>query len=132
MPLKIGVKELVQRAESEIDSIAAEDAIAAAGYDNVLFIDLRDVRELEREGKIPGAKHVPRGMLEFWIDPESPYHKTYFQEKLRFIFYCNLGWRSALATQSAQTMGLENVCHIRGGFEAWKAAGGTIQDLGKK
>jgi len=132
MTPKVGFKELVSRAEKEIETVSAADAIAVAGYEDVLFIDLRDVRELQREGKIPGAKHVPRGMLEFWIDPDSPYHKPFFQEPHRFIFYCNLGWRSALGTQAAQNMGLENACHIGGGFEAWKTAGGPVEQIEKK
>jgi rhodanese-related sulfurtransferase len=87
---------------------------------------------LWREGKIPGALHVPRGMLEFWIDPESPYHKPLFTEPRRFVFYCNLGWRSALAAHVAQTMGLADVCHIGGGFDAWCAAGGTTEPVVRK
>lgn len=129
MQIKIGFQELVQRAEAEIETISASEALAAAGEQETLFIDLRDIRELQREGKIPGARHVPRGMLEFWIDPQSPYHKPWFTEKRRFVFYCNLGWRSALAAQVAQQMGLEKVCHIGGGFEAWKEAGGGVEEL---
>lgn len=89
----------------------------AKGYLGHVFVDLRDIRELQREGKIPGAFHAPRGMLEFWVDPESPYH-------------CAGGWRSALAAQTAQRMGLEPVCHIEGGFKAWLEAGGAVEFLG--
>ncbi len=131
MQIKIGFKEMVRRAEAEIETISAAQALAAATREETLFVDLRDIRELQREGKIPGARHVPRGMLEFWIDPQSPYHKPLFTEERRFVFYCNLGWRSALATQVAQQMGLENACHIAGGFEAWKAAGGAVEELKK-
>lgn len=132
MALKIGYKELVARAEAEVEAIPAERAMALAAAPDVVFIDLRDVRELWREGKIPGAVHVPRGMLEFWIDPASPYHKPLFTEARRFVFYCNLGWRSALAAQVAQQMGLENICHIDGGFSAWAAAGGAVEPVVKK
>ena len=132
MSIKVGYQELVRQAEEVIETISVADALAAAGADNTVFIDLRDIRELQREGKIPGAKHIPRGMLEFWIDPQSPYHKPLFAEPRRFIFYCNLGWRSALAAQVAQQMGLENICHIDGGFEAWKKAGGAVEELAKK
>jgi rhodanese-related sulfurtransferase len=132
MQIKVGYLELVRRAEAEIKAITAQAALAAANHEETIFIDLRDIRELQREGKIPGAKHVPRGMLEFWIDPQSPYHKPLFTEPKRFIFYCNLGWRSALATQVAQQMGLENICHIAGGFEAWKRAGGAIEEMSQK
>ena len=127
MQIKVGYQELVRRAEAQIETIGAAEAIVAAGDEDTVFIDLRDIRELQREGKIPGARHIPRGMLEFWIDPQSPYHKPLFTEPKRFIFYCNLGWRSALAAQVAQQMGLENLCHIEGGFEAWKKAGGAVE-----
>lgn len=129
MQIKVGYQELVRRAEAEIETIGVQEALAAAGDPDAVFIDLRDIRELQREGKIPGAKHIPRGMLEFWIDPQSPYHKPLFAEPKRFIFYCNLGWRSALAAQVAQQMGLENLCHIGGGFEAWRKAGGAVEKL---
>jgi rhodanese-related sulfurtransferase len=132
MQLKIGYKELVARAEAEIETISAPAALALAGAPDIVFVDLRDIRELWREGKIPGAVHVPRGMLEFWIDPESPYHKPLFTEPKRFVFYCNLGWRSALAAQVARQMGLEDVCHIGGGFEAWCTAGGAVEPVVKK
>jgi len=132
MKIKVGYKELVARAEAEIETITAEEALALTGAPEVVFIDLRDVRELWREGKIPGAVHVPRGMLEFWIDPESPYHKPLFTESKRFVLYCNLGWRSALAAQVAQVMGLTNLCHIDGGFEAWRTAGGAVEAVVKK
>ena len=79
-----------------------------------MLVDLRDIRELHREGKVPGAFHCPRGMLEFWIDPSSPYHKPKFAEDKRFVFFCAAGWRSALAAQTAQRMGLKPVAHIRG------------------
>ncbi len=127
MTIKVGFKELVAQAEAQIETISVEQALSVAGGEDVVFVDLRDIRELQREGKIPGARHVPRGMLEFWIDPESPYHKPLFAENRRFVFYCNLGWRSALAAQTAGLMGLENVCHIGGGFDAWVKAGGPVE-----
>ena len=92
-----------------------------------MFVDLRDPRELEREGKIPGAFHCPRGMLEFWVDPESPYHKPVFASGKRFVFYCMSGWRSALSTKTVQDMGLPNVAHIAGGFNAWRKDGGDVE-----
>lgn len=93
----------------------------------MVFVDLRDIRELKREGGIPGAFHCPRGLLEFWIDPESPYHHKVFAEPKEFVFFCNLGWRSALAADIAQEMGLQT-SHIDGGFEAWKVAGGDVAE----
>jgi len=125
--MSIGYKELVAEAEERIESISADEALAVFSSTGVIFVDLRDVRELKREGKIPGAFHCPRGLLEFWIDPESQYHNKIFTEDKRFIFYCNLGWRSALAADIAQKMGLKNVCHIAGGFDAWKQAGGEVE-----
>ncbi len=126
--MSIGYKELVADAESRITTISAADALKFASSPDAVFVDLRDVRELKREGKIPGAFHCPRGLLEFWIDPESQYHNPVFAEDKKFVFYCNLGWRSALAADIAQKMGLADVCHIGGGFEAWKAAGGPVEN----
>ena len=127
---KVGYKELVKAAEAKIKIISAADAVDKLGSEDVVFVDLRDVRELKREGGIPGAFHCPRGLLEFWIDPESPYHHDVFAEPKEFVFFCNLGWRSALAADIAQQMGLIT-CHIDGGFEAWKAFGGEVTP-GKK
>jgi rhodanese-related sulfurtransferase len=128
MTQTIGYKQLVAEAEQRIKSISASEAIAESASPDVVFVDLRDVRELKREGKIPGAFHCPRGLLEFWIDPECTYHKPIFAEDKHFVFYCNLGWRSALATDIAQKMGLKEVCHIEGGFDAWKKAGGAVEE----
>ena len=121
-----GYKALVDAAEREVETLAIEDAIKLAGRTDVVLVDIRDIRELQREGKVPGAFHCPRGMLEFWIDPESPYHKPKFAEDKRFVFFCAGGLRSALAAQIAQRMGLKPVAHIQGGFGAWKTAGGPV------
>ena len=122
-----GFRAMIDAAEREIENLTAEQAIAQHGRDDATFIDLRDPRELEREGRMPGAFHCPRGMLEFWVDPESPYHKPVFAEDKRFIFFCAGGWRSALAAQTAQRMGLQPVAHIRGGFGAWRKANGPVE-----
>lgn len=122
---KVGYKALVDAAEARIRTISAPEAIDKLDSDDVVFVDLRDVRELRREGGIRDAFHCPRGLLEFWIDPESPYHHAEFAEPKEFVFFCNLGWRSALAADIAQQMGLKT-CHIDGGLEAWKASGGEI------
>jgi rhodanese-related sulfurtransferase len=124
--------QLVKAANAEIEAVGADEAIALHTDDDVVLVDLRDVRELAHDGKVPGCFHMPRGMLEFWIDPESPYFKKLFHEDKRFVFYCSKGWRSALATQTAQRMGLKRVCHIDGGFEAWRKAGGPIQSHEKR
>jgi rhodanese-related sulfurtransferase len=122
-----GYKALVDAAEREIETLPVEQAIKLAGRDDVVLVDIRDIRELQREGKVPGAFHCPRGMLEFWIDPQSPYHKPRFAEDKRFVFFCAGGLRSALAAQIAQRMGLKPVAHIQGGFGAWKKAGGPVE-----
>jgi rhodanese-related sulfurtransferase len=121
------VAELVAAAEREIETLPAHDAVALHGRDDVVFVDLRDIRELTREGRVPGAFHCPRGMLEFWIDPASKYHTPFFAQDKRFVFFCAAGQRSALATQAAQRMGLTPVAHIAGGFAAWKSAGGAVE-----
>ncbi len=122
-----GVKELVAEAEAEVESISAADAIALLDDPAVQFVDIRDIRELWRDGAVPGAHHAPRGMLEFWVDPESPYHRELFASDKRFIFFCAGGLRSALATQAVQRMGLAPVAHIAGGFAAWTEAGGPTE-----
>jgi rhodanese-related sulfurtransferase len=131
MPQKIthGFKQMLEEAEAEIETLPAADAVALQGREDTVLVDLRDPREREREGVIPGAFAVTRGMLEFWIDPESPYHKPVFAEDKRFVFFCAGGWRSALAAQTAQHMGLKPVAHIEGGFKAWREAGGPVEKL---
>jgi rhodanese-related sulfurtransferase len=121
-----GYRTLVDAAEREIETLSVAQALALHGHDDTVFIDIRDIRELNREGRMPGAFHCPRGMLEFWIDPESPYHKPVFAQDKKFVFFCAGGWRSALAAQAAQHMGLKPVAHINGGFGGWKKAGGPV------
>ncbi|WP_188972816.1 rhodanese-like domain-containing protein [Neoroseomonas lacus] len=125
--MKKGYKALLAEAEAVVETMPAEQALSLHGDDGVLFVDLRDPREIQREGRIPGAFSCPRGMLEFWIDPESPYAKPVFAEDKRFLFYCASGWRSALAARTAQEMGLEKVAHVGGGFTAWRNAGGAVE-----
>lgn len=121
-----GYKALVDDATKEITTLSIAEAQGLLADPEVVMVDLRDPRELEREGKMPGAFHCPRGMLEFWIDPDSPYHKPIFAEDKRFVFFCGGGWRSALAAKTAQDMGLKPVAHIDGGFSAWKKSGAPI------
>jgi rhodanese-related sulfurtransferase len=128
----VGFKQLIAAAECEIETLTVDAAKALLDDEGVLFVDLRDVREIWREGKIPGAIHAPRGMLEFWVDPESPYYREVFGSGKRFVFYCAAGWRSALATQQMQKMGLGPVCHIGGGFSDWKASGGPVEAVEKR
>ena len=119
-------RQLIDEANGVIETVPTAAAIALHGDEGVVFVDLRDPRELEREGMVPGAFHAPRGMLEFWIDPTSPYFKEVFGSGKRFVFYCQSGWRSALATKAVQEMGLAPVAHVEGGFRAWKDAGGPV------
>lgn len=121
--MKKGYKALVTEANAEIEAVSPVEALDLSKSDDVVLVDIRDPRELERDGKIAGAFHAPRGMLEFWIDPESPYHKDIFASGKTFVFFCAGGLRSALATKTAQDMGLAPVKHIEGGFGAWKKAG---------
>jgi rhodanese-related sulfurtransferase len=122
-----GVAALYAEAQSQIETWSIEEAKQHLGDEEVVFVDVRDVRELWREGTIPGAVHAPRGMIEFWVDPESPYARELFQSGQRFVFFCAKDWRSAFATKAVQDMGLAPVCHLEGGFTAWREAGGEIE-----
>jgi rhodanese-related sulfurtransferase len=128
MTITKGYKQLIAEARAKIRTLPLEEAKARLDDPNVVFIDIRDVRELEREGMIPGAFHAPRGMLEFWVDPESPYYKDIFGSGKEFILYCASAWRSSLATATLQDMGLTPVCHVDGGFKAWKEAGLPVEE----
>jgi len=123
MTITKGYKQLIAEAQKKIRTLSLVEAKTKLDDPNVVFVDIRDVRELEREGMIPGAFHAPRGMLEFWVDPESPYYKDIFGSGKEFILYCGSAWRSSLATATLQEMGLTRICHIEGGFKAWKEAG---------
>ncbi|MEO1329869.1 MAG: rhodanese-like domain-containing protein [Pseudomonadota bacterium] len=122
-----GYRDLVNEANQEVRCLEVEEAKALRSQEDVVFVDIRDPRELERSGRVPGAFHCPRGMLEFWIDPASPYHKPVFGEDKTFVFFCAGGLRSALAAKTAQDMGLKPVAHMLGGFGAWKEAGGAVE-----
>jgi rhodanese-related sulfurtransferase len=126
------IKDMVAEANELVQHAPATDVQELLNQDGVTFVDLRDPRELDREGMIPGAFHCPRGMLEFWIDPESPYAKPQFQTRDKFVFYCASGWRSALSARAAQEMGLENVMHITDGFSGWKKSGAPVGERPKK
>ena len=120
------VKQMVADANSKVKVLPIEEAIALHGREDTVFVDLRDVRELARTGRVAGARHAPRGMLEFWIDPDSPYHKDFLWQDKSYVFYRASGWRSALSALTAQEMGLSDVAHIDGGFTAWQEKGGPI------
>lgn len=123
MPITKGFRQLVDEAMAQVTTYSVDDVRARLQDPKVQVVDIRDVRELEREGTVPGALLAPRGMLEFWVDPESPYFKPVFaDEDKEFILFCGAGWRSALATKTLKDMGMRNVAHIDGGFAAWKKA----------
>lgn len=132
MAISKGIEALCAEAEAAIETWDVDKALAQHGRDDVVFVDIRDIRELWRDGAIPGAVHAPRGMLEFWVDPASPYAREVFQSGKRFVFFCAGGLRSALATKAVQDMGLSPVCHIAGGFGAWREAGGPIETVEPK
>lgn len=129
MKVKKGYKQLVAEAELQIQAIDSSELKARLEKldESVIIIDLRDVREVKREGKIAGSLHIPRGMLEFWVDPDSPYYRTEFDKAEELVLYCNKGWRSALSAQSLKNMGMENIVHLKGGVEQWQKDGGAVE-----
>ncbi len=126
MALKKGYQQLIAEARAKIVSIPAAEAVSMLDDPDVLFVDIRDVREIEREGMVPGAFHAPRGMLEFWVDPESPYYKEALGSGRQLVLYCASAWRSSLAAAALTDMGVPRVAHLDGGFSAWKEAGGAV------
>ena len=123
MPITKGFQALVDEAMAQVTTLSVETVRARMSDPNLQIVDIRDPRELERDGTVPGALLAPRGMLEFWVDPASPYFKPVFaDESKQFVLFCGAGWRSALATKTLQDMGMTNVAHIDGGFAAWKKA----------
>lgn len=126
MTLKRGVRQLVEDATARIETMSVETAKSLTGDPGVLFVDIRETRELERDGTIPGTFHAPRGMIEFWVDPDSPYFKAALGGDKTLVLFCASAWRSALATAQLKDMGVENVCQLEGGFTAWKNAGGAV------
>jgi rhodanese-related sulfurtransferase len=121
-----GIKALLAEANSMVDTMSIDEAKEKAQDEGYVFVDLRDIRELQRSGMIPGAFSCPRGMLEFWIDPESPYHKPVFNQDKTYVFYCASAWRSALSARVAMEMGLSPVLHLEGGFTKWVEEGGPV------
>jgi rhodanese-related sulfurtransferase len=129
MPITKSARALVDEAMAQVKTYSVEDVKGKLGDAGVQIIDIRDVRELA-DGTVPGAYHAPRGMLEFWVDPESPYHKKMFaDESKEFILFCGLGWRSALAAKTLQDMGMANVAHMDGGYTEWVKAGAPTETL---
>ena len=130
---KVSVKELVAQANKMIETVDADSALASQASGEGLLVDIRDIRELYREGTVADALHVPRGMLEFWFDEQSPYHKPALADDSRkYILYCASGWRSALSARTLVEMGFDNIAHVEGGFSALKDASANITPVEKK
>lgn len=128
MNLKITAAQMVTSARARIEEIETADAITMVKDPNVQIVDLRDPRERERNGFIPGSFHCPRGMLEFWIDPDSPYFKDIFAQDKKFVFHCASGWRSAISVATLQDMGFD-AAHIKDGFSTWEKSGGPVEQV---
>ena len=124
---KKGYKDFLAEANAIVNTFDVAEAVNLVGDESVAFIDVREQEELDSSGKVPGAVHAPRGMLEFYIDAASPYHKKIFSSGKKIVFYCASGGRSALAAQLAMEMGLSDVAHVGGGFKAWVKAGGPVE-----
>ena len=132
MELVKGINELIQQADKEVEVVFAKNLIQIQQSEKITIVDIRDIRELWKEGKIKGSIHAPRGMLEFWVDPKSPYHRKVFSTGNKFILYCKSGWRSALATKTLLEMGFGPVAHLAGGFDEWKNEKGEVERLEQK
>lgn len=130
MPITKGFRALVDEAMAQVRTYSVPEVRARMGQPGLQIVDIRDVRELQAEGTVPGSLHAPRGMLEFWVDPASPYHRKVFaDEGKEFVLFCGAGWRSALATRTLQDMGMANVAHIDGGWTEWVKQGGPTETL---
>lgn len=133
MAVTKGYKQLIEEAEAVVKTYTVEEAKALVDRDDVVMLDIRDIRELTKMGKVQGATHAPRGMLEFWVDPDSPYYKEELgDESKEYVLYCGSGWRSALAAKAMHDMGLTNYAHMGGGFGGWKEGDGAIEEVAKK
>lgn len=128
----MGVQEMIDDARTRVTGISVDELRQERDHGDVLAVDVRDIRELWREGTIRGARHVPRGMLEFWSDPENEYYRDFMDPEHRVVIFCNKGHRSALAADALQKLGYRDVAHLEGGFTAWREAGGEVESIVKK
>ena len=129
----MGIRELAEQAQSEIESMTVDEALPRYADGDLVFVDVRDIREVEKSGTIKGAQHAPRGMIEFWFDPESPYHREIYGDAGKtYVLFCNAEWRSALCAKSLQDMGIKNVVQLFGGLPAWREAGGPTEEKKRK
>ena len=129
--LKLSSAQMVDAARARIQEIETPDLIEMLDDPDVVVVDLRDIRERQRSGYIPGSFHAPRGMIEFWVDPDSPYFKPIFGEDKKFVFHCASGWRSAITVATLQDMGFD-AAHLREGFSTWEKQGGPVEFPEKK
>lgn len=130
MPITKGYRALVDEAMAQVKTYSVPDVRRRLGQPDLQIVDIRDVRELQAEGTVPGSYHAPRGMLEFWVDPASPYHKAVFaDEGKEYVLFCGAGWRSALAAKALQDMGMTNVAHIDGGYAEWVRQGAPTETM---
>jgi rhodanese-related sulfurtransferase len=130
MAITKGFRALVDEAMAQVKTYSVPDVRARLGAPDLQLVDIRDVRELQAEGTVPGSYHAPRGMLEFWFDPGSPYfRKVLGDEGKEYVLFCGAGWRSALAAKTLQDMGMDNVAHIDGGFTEWRKQGAPVETL---
>jgi rhodanese-related sulfurtransferase len=128
MPITKGFRALVDEAMAQVTTHSVDQVRQRLDDPALQLVDIRDARELEREGTLPGAINAPRGMLEFWVDPDSPYYKPVFgDEDKQYVLFCGAGWRSALAAKALQDMGMTNVAHIDGGFTEWAKQGAPVE-----
>ena len=121
------VKEMVDKAKAEITSLSTQEAQDMVAAGKAMLVDIRDPRELSRDGRIDGAFHAPRGMLEFWVDPQSPYFKEALATDKTLVLFCASAWRSALSTKVLKDMGMENIAEMEGGFSTWKKEGRPVE-----
>ncbi len=133
MPITRGHRQLVDEAIAQITTYSVQQVVPRLGDATLQLVDIRDARELEREGTVPGAIHAPRGMLEFWVDPDSPYFKPVFgDEGKEYVLFCAGGLRSALAAKTLKDMGMTNVAHVHGGFTEWTKQGAPVETLAER
>jgi len=129
----MGIKDLAERAQTEITSLTVDEALPQYDSGDLVFVDVRDIREVEKSGTIKGAQHAPRGMIEFWFDPESPYFRDIYGDGDKtYVLFCNAEWRSALCAKSLQDMGIKNVAQLYGGLPSWRDAGGPTEEKARK
>ena len=129
----MGIKDLAEQAQIEIKSLTVNQTLPRYDDGDLVFVDVRDIREVEKSGTIKGAQHAPRGMIEFWFDPESPYHRDIYSDADKtYVLFCNAEWRSALCAKSLQDIGIKNVAQLFGGLPAWRDAGGPTEEKKRK